>query len=202
MPFWKNILVWIMTGLIAIAAFFCNIFGIEPPTMPDCLTTTTAVVTTVKDPWVRTTTLTEVETLGLRLYEDVAIDAYNSVGTYRPYEIDAYRLIDVLRALGADVDAITSSSVLLVQDTSATPPYEATITGSLITSDESYLAVYVLDKRPGQTNPNPTGSAPRLFPAPSLTNPTDPATGTVVATGTFVNTALCCSNINKITLTY
>jgi len=42
----KSILVWIMTGLIAIAAFFCNIFGLEPPTMPDCLTEPISIVTT------------------------------------------------------------------------------------------------------------------------------------------------------------
>ena len=42
----KSILVWIMTGLIAIAAFFCNIFGLTPPTMPDCLTEPVSIVTT------------------------------------------------------------------------------------------------------------------------------------------------------------
>jgi len=66
----KIILVWIMTGLIAIAAFFCNIFGITPPTMPDCLTTPVSIVTTTTT---STPTTNPIRTLEITLDRDTLI---------------------------------------------------------------------------------------------------------------------------------
>ena len=151
-------------------------------------------------PWTATFSVSQLNALGCTLYQDVEIHSYDSHGTFRPYMINGYRLKDILQALGADISAVTNASTLL---TTASDNYQITIPGSLITANESYLAMeYAESHTPGAAKS--ASRAPRLFPAANLVDPTDTRVpgSPPVAIGTFVDYSLCNSNIVSFTLTY
>lgn len=212
MEFFKNIWdficehamkVWafIATGLVAILtvlsinipSFLQDYTTTKPTTTISTIAPTTAdttaATTTEAAPWGVTFTLEELEELGCELHEDVDILSYNSYGTKKPYTINAYVLKDVLEALGAEMDRISSEATLLA---TASDGKSCTIPYALIISGESYLAVL---------EDGSASSMPRIFPAPSLTNPTN-TEGVVVIEGTFVDNSLCNKSIASFTLHY
>ncbi|MCL2495494.1 MAG: hypothetical protein FWE98_07575 [Oscillospiraceae bacterium] len=121
MPFWKTILVWLMTGLIAVAAFFCNLFGIDPPEMPGCLTTT--AVTAVAEPvevWTWSFTRGEVialaEEYDFDVVEQESVQIPQPQGDPRHRIYTGIRLRDLLAHFGIDVDALGDNAYLRVED--------------------------------------------------------------------------------------
>ena len=132
MAFFKNILVWIMTGLIAVAAFFCGIFGLEPPTMPDCLTepvsiVTTTTATTVAPVLAGQWDFTRDEILSLADAFDFEIVTQESTlipqpqGDPRLRTYTGIRLRDLLEHYGVDVDALAANAYLRVEETPKPP---------------------------------------------------------------------------------
>jgi len=117
----KSILVWIMTGLIAIAAFFANIFGLTPPTMPDCLTTTTAIVTTVTTAATRAPVTFTVDRDGIMTAfaggaQEVTqlCKSTNSIGVATERSFTGVALKRVLVLKGVNLGDITAAATLVV----------------------------------------------------------------------------------------
>jgi len=180
----------------------------KPTTKPVTTVTTTTTTTTkptttttaAPQTWIRTITAAQLRELNCSLLQNIEIHSYNSYGTYKPYLINGYRLKDVLQALGANMNAITSASTLL---TTASDGNKITITGNLITANETYIAMeYAESHTPGAAKSS--SKTPRLFPAANLVNPTDTRVpgSPPVAIGTYVDNSLCNGNVISFTLTY
>ena len=202
---WNFIVTHALNIWAAIAAAIITVlslFNIGAPGWLAKYTTTTPVTTivetTTKAPRTFTISLTDLENLGCTLRSNVEIRSYNSKGEEKGYMLNGYRLKDVLQALGADISAIKSTSTLVAAEMAGTTvKYSAEITGDIITSDDSYLAIEYSEGVFASLSPTATKSGskcPRLFPAPNMT-----VSG---QSGLWVNNGLCNSSTNTLVLTY
>jgi len=174
----KSILVWIMTGLIAVAAFFCNIFGLTPPTMPDCLTEpTTAIVTTVTTTTTTTTKAPQTFTVDATIIQNFITSNPESfvegqVCSLQPtppsgsttvddrvYIVDGVILIDLLEHLGADIAAINPGSILTIMPSDG-PAYAADYNYARITARTTLISLAYTDYTDA---PHKPGDVPRSF---------------------------------------
>ena len=145
MSIWKSILTWVATGLIAAAAFFCNLFGIEPPKLPDCLTTTAVVTTTeapVKDPV--TIAIGRAEIMEIFAATELAFEQLchlepSAGGTPSDRTYTGVSLMDILAHYGVDLSEITAAATLTVSTSDNRP---VTLSYALFSLDTTMLAWY------------------------------------------------------------
>jgi len=145
-------------GFVAVIVAILSFFGIrigagDPP--PVTTTTTTAVVSTTKAPQTWSVNLAIIQALGLPEVTKT-VTTQNSFGTIKSYAAQGPKLKDVLTALGADMSALNSRSVLQVKCTDPSDPASADYNYFLIGSDDSVFALSVGGS---------TADAPRLFAA-------------------------------------
>jgi len=71
------------------------------------------------------------------------VTTINDFGTVKSYAVSGPRLKDVLAALGADMAAVNSGSVLQVKCTNPADPASASFNNSLINSNDTILALSI-----------------------------------------------------------
>ena len=156
MPLWKTILAFIMTGLIFVATLFTSIFGLKPPKMPGCLTTTTASVTAEpveiwKWSFTRDDILALAEEFDFEVVVQESVQIPQPQGDPRHRIYTGIRLRDILAHHGIDVNSLGGNAYLRVEDS----PDEANRGGfstnynvSLMRAEDTILAwheVFVID---------------------------------------------------------
>jgi len=123
MPLWKTILAFILTGLIAFATLFTNLFGLKPPKMPDCLTTTATSTSATAEPvevwkwsFTRGDILALAEEYDFEVVEQESVQIPQPSGEPRHRIYTGIRLRDLLKHHGIDVDALGADAHLKVED--------------------------------------------------------------------------------------
>jgi len=160
MNFFKSIGAFIVAGLVAIFSFFnfslpgwLNEYTTPEPTTSSTIITTTEPTT--KAPKTFTVSAASIKALGLNEVTKT-VTTLNSFGTVKSYDVTGPTLKDVLGALGADMSAINSKSVLQVKCTDPGDPAEASYNSFLINSGDTIFALTVNGS---------AQDAPRLFAA-------------------------------------
>jgi len=155
MNFFKSIWAFIVAGLVAIFAFF----NINLPGWLNEYTTTEpttySTITTIEASRTFTVSAASIKALGLSEVTKT-VTTLNSFGTVKAYDVTGPTLKDVLGALGADMSAVNSKSVLQVKCTDPSDPAEASYSYFLINSGDTIFALAVNGS---------AQDAPRLFAA-------------------------------------
>ena len=152
---WKAFWAGIAAAIIVVLSWF-NISA--PGWLADYTTTkptTTIAVVTTKAPQPFTVDLAKIKALGLPNVTKT-ITTKNDYGTVKSYDVVGPTLKSVLAALGADMPAINSKSILFVECNDPTDPAEANYNYFLINSGDSIMALTINGSE---------DDAPRLFPA-------------------------------------